>query len=257
MNYNSLSKLEQKEIIEVLTNLGLNEKDRRVYFALLSSGETTISPLSKVLNYPLTTIQSVLIRLDKKGLVNVGKRKSRHVYEANDPSVLKRILERQIEEVSNIMPILNKIKSNEELSGKIKVYYRERVSDVFHEALKSKEKIVYEIVSAKDFQEVIGEKFHFTRRRKKEGVYLKSLRVEKHEIKKYNKTIHELELREAKFLPAEMDFRSSIMMWDNKVAFFATKGEGLAFIVESKSISIMMRQMFDLMWSVSRRMDTV
>lgn len=257
MNFNSLSKLEQKEIVEVLTELGLNEKDRAVYFALLSAGESSISPLSKTLNFPLTTIQSVLIRLDKRGLVNVGKRKTRHVYEANDPSVLKKILERKIEEVGSVIPLLNKIKSEEGFSGKVKIFYRERMSDIFHDALKSKDKMVYEIVSAKDFQEILGEKFHFTKRRKKEGVYLKSLRVEKHEIKKYNKSIHEAELREAKFLPAEMDFRASMMMWDDKVAFFTTKGEGLAWVVESKSNNEMFKQIFEMLWSVSRRMETI
>jgi len=44
------------------------------------------------------------------------------------------------------------------------------------------------------------------------NVRLKSLRVEAREIKKYNKRIHERELREAKFLPAEMNFRGLIMI---------------------------------------------
>ena len=86
---------------------------------------------------------------------------------------------------------------------------------------------------------------------------MKSLRVESEEIKKYNKDTHEAELREAKFLPREMTFQSSIMFWDNTVAFFSTKDEGIAWIVESASIKDMIEQMFEMMWSVSRRMETL
>jgi hypothetical protein len=117
--------------------------------------------------------------------------------------------------------------------------------------------LVYEIVSAKELQKILGEKFHFTKRRMQEKVRLKSLRVEKNEIKKYTRSIHEKELREAKFLPRELTFRSSMMFWDNKVAFFTTKEEGIAWIVESKVLSETMKQLFELLWSVSRRIETI
>jgi len=257
MDFYSLSKLEQKEIIEVLEQFGLNEKDRIVYFSLLKFDEATLTPLSKSVNFPITTIQSVLDRLVKRGLADVTTRKSRHVYKANDPVILKKIVERQMQDLSNILPFLKKLKAEEKRSPKIRVYYKERVADIFHEALKSRDRIVYEIVSAKYFQEVIGEKFHFTRRRVKNGVRLKSLRVEDTEIKKYNKTIHEREIREAKFLPSELNFHASIMFWDNTVAFFSTKQEGIAWTVESSAIFEMIKQIFELLWSVSRRMDTL
>ncbi len=130
------------------------------------------------------------------------------------------------------------------------------VKGLFHEALASKEKPVYEIVAAKDLQEILGEKFHFTRRRLKAGVKLRSLRVEKREIKKYSSATHARELREAKFLPREMTFRCSILFWDDMTAFFAPKDEGLAWVVQSRAVAEMMRQTFELLWSVSRTMET-
>lgn len=255
MSFQTLAKLEQQELIEVLDQFGLKDKDRQVYFALLESGKNTITPLAQSLNFPPTTVQSILKKLNDQGLLNVSMYKSRHVYEAHDPIVLKKILERQITEISNVIPLLNKLKIKEDSDTKIKIYNRSRITDIFHEALNSK--LVYEIVSAHDFQDVLGEKFHFTKRRIEKGVHLKSLRVEEHEIKKYNKQIHEKELREAKFLPREMNFRSSIMFWDNTVAFISTKNEGIAWTVESPIISEMIKQFFDLLWSVSRRMETL
>lgn len=257
MEFNTLSTLEQKEIIEVLEQLGFNEKDREIYFVLLKSGPSTISPVARATGYPVTTVQSVLSRLDKKGVLEVTTKKTRHVYKASDPSIIKKNLERKIQDVGNIIPLLKKISQEERGKAKVKVYYNDRMSDIFHEAINCKNKLVYEIVSAHDFQLILGEKFHFTKRRLEKDIYLKSLRVEEHEIKKYNKTIHKNELREAKFLPREMTFRASMMLWDNTVAFFSSKGEGLAWTVESITITEMMKQMFEMMWEVSRRMETL
>ncbi|MEK7546483.1 MAG: helix-turn-helix domain-containing protein [Patescibacteria group bacterium] len=240
----------------MLSRFGLNAKEQATYLALLPLGETTLTPIARAARLPVTTVQSIMARLVDDGLVAVAKRKSRHLYEAHDPVILRRLLERQIEEAAGIIPHLQKLRAEEGGSARIRVYYRERMTDVFHQALASKGKSIIEIVSARDLQDVLGEKFHFTRRRLKAGVKLKSLRVERHEIKKYSKEAHGRELREAKFLPRELDFRASLMCWDDTVAFFSAKNEGLAWTVESHSIAETVRQLFDLLWSVSRTMET-
>jgi len=256
MQNSNLTKLQLKEITEVLTQFGLNKKDQDVYLALLQTNQITTTPLATLVNLPTTTVQSVVNRLVDQGLIKTSTRKSRHVYEAYDPIVLKKILERQTQDVSGVIPLLKKLKTESTISPKIKVYFRERMTDIFHQALGCKSKLVYEIVSAHDFQLILGEKFHFTRRRVKDNVHLKSLRIEKYEIKKYSRKTHVRELREAKFLPRELTFRGSLMFWDNTVAFFTTKEEGLAWTVESKTMRQTIEQIFELLWSISRRMET-
>jgi len=250
------TKLQQQEITEVLTRLGLNQKDQEVYLALLKSGPVTVTPLANAINCPVTTAQSVLNRLVDRGVIKVGKQKSRHVFEAHDPVVFRRLLERQVQDVASVIPLLQKMQTGSSVTPKIRIFYRERMTDIFHQALKCKSKLVYEIVAARDFQDIIGERFHFTRRRVKDDVRLKSLRVQKREIKKYSKQSHLRELREAKFLPPELNFRCSIMFWDDTIAFFTTKEEGLAWTVQSKTLRKTMEQIFDLLWSVSRKMET-
>lgn len=256
MEIRGLTKLAQKEIHEVLLRFGLAASEREVYLALVAGRWMTVTPLARLTGMPVTTVQSVVNRLVERGLVHVTMRKSRHVYEADDPVVLRRLLEHEIEQVAGIIPLLKKIHSGSEASSKIKVYYRDRVSDIFHAALQAKNKLIYEIVAAKEFQDVIGERLHFTKLRLKYGVRLKSLRVESREIKKYSIGAHIRELREAKFLPREITFRCSITFWDNIVAFIAPPEEGLAWTVESKSFRETTQQLFDLLWSVSRRMET-
>lgn len=240
----------------MLSRFGLREKEQAVYLALLPLGRTTLTPIARAAALPVTTVQSIMTRLTEAGLVSTAKRKSRLLYEADDPIVLRRLLERQAEEAAGVVPFLQKLRTEEGGLAKIKVYERERMTDIFHQALACKSKLVYEIVSARDIQDILGEKFHFTRRRLKHGVHLRSLRVEKREIKRYSADTHVRELREAKFLPAEMTFRCNFMFWDETVAFFTTKDEGLAWVVQSKAMAETMRQVFDLLWSISRKMET-
>ncbi len=251
-----LSSAQQREIQETLDQIGLSLMEQKAYLALLERGVMTATPLAEALEIPLTTTQSLLKRLAERGVVHVTKHKSRSVYEAKDPIVFKNLLEQTLQDLGGVIPLLRTLRTEQVAPARIRIYQRERVTDIFRQALHSKEKMVYELVSARDIQEILGERFHFSKRRIAQGVHLKSLRVESQEIKKYNSQIDARELREAKFLPKEFTFTASIMMWDSTIAFFAASGEGLAWTVQSKSLVLLFRQMFELLWSLGHRMDT-
>lgn len=252
-----ITDLQTKEIDEVLSRFGLKEKEKEVYLALLSTGQTTTTPLGRALDMPTTTVQSILNRLHELGLVSISKHRTRHTYSPYDPSILKEILEEKIKQVSSIIPFLKTIQTetrNTEM--KVRIFYRDRITDILNEALRCKSKLVYEMVSAREIQKIIGEKIHSSKRRIEHGVRLKSLRVRSEEIKKYSAQTHVRELREAKFLPKEFTFKSSVMFWDNTIAFFGTKNEGVACLIENKTIKEMFLQIFEVLWSVSGKMET-
>jgi HTH-type transcriptional regulator, sugar sensing transcriptional regulator len=253
----ALNPNENKEIQEVLTMFGFGPKDQEVYLGLLSFGQSTLTPLARDMGLPVSTVQSAMQRLVKKGVVDVSKRKSRQVFEAADPSVFKDLLKEQAKGIGAILPLLTKLKTDPLITPKLKVFRNERVSEIFNESLECKSGVVLEIVSAKAFQQVIGEKYHYSRRRVKAGVHLKSLRVREHEIKKYSSKTHARELREARFLPPELTFEANVLLWDDTAAFFSTKPEGLHWMVQNKSITEMMKQIFHLLWSVSGKMETL
>ena len=242
---------------EVFEQLGLNQNEIMVYWQLVSLGRATLTPISLAADLPLTTVQTIVKRLVARGWIKVGKNKSRQVYEALDSVIIQKILERQTQEVKQILPLLKKIKADRVVKNKIEIYRGKNIVDLLHKALEGKEKIIYEIVAARNFQITIGEKLHFTKNRVERGIELKSLRVEVEEIKKYNEKIHRRELREAKFLPRELNFDASMMMWDQSVAWFSNADEKTAVLIESGSMVQMQKQIFELLWSVSRKMETL
>ncbi|MCX6714421.1 MAG: winged helix-turn-helix transcriptional regulator [Candidatus Uhrbacteria bacterium] len=254
---NQFTPKQKQEITEVLSGFGFNPKDERVYLALLEMGSTTLTPLARRLSLPVTTIQSTMQRLVKKGVVDVTKNKSRSVFQAHHPDVFKTLLTEQAKSVAGILPLLASLKTETLEQARIKIFERERVTDILNESLNAKSKTVYEIVSAKEFQEVIGEKFHYSKRRVQKNINLKSLRVRSHEIKQYSAATHAKELREARFLPADLSFHASILFWDDTIVIFSTKSEGAHVMITSKSIREMIQQLFELLWSVSGKMETL
>lgn len=254
---NTFTSKQKQEITEVLSGFGFNPKDEQVYLALLEMGQTTLTPLARQLSLPVTTIQSTMHRLIKKGVVDVTKHKSRSLFEAQHPDVFKTLLTEQAKSVAGILPLLASLKTETREQARIKIFERERVSDILNESLNAKSKMVHEIVSAKEFQNVIGEKFHYSKRRVQKNIRLKSLRVRSHEIKTYSAATHTKELREARFLPSDLSFHASILFWDDTVAIFSTKPEGAHIMITSKSIREMIEQIFELLWSVSGKMETL
>lgn len=248
----------QKEIQEVLNSFGLTQKEQTIYCALLQHGEQTLTPLSKIVKLQPTTLQSILYRLIEKDILYTSKRKSKNIYHAHPPKKFQTIIETQLKEIKNIIPLLKKLENSENhASPKVHVYSKKNTHEVLNKILNCKKKLIREIISAHDFQKLIGEKYHFTKKRCEKNIYLESLRIQSHEIKKYSKKIHSKELREAKFLPKELTFQSSIMIWDNSLAIFSSNKEGMIMIIESESISTMAYEIFELLWSVSRKMETL
>lgn len=246
------SHLEQQEINEVLESFKLRPNEREVYLALLQMGPSTVTPLARSVRLPVTTTQSILKRLFDMSIIKISSSKTRQIYEAEDPIIFKKLLERQIEDFGNVIPLLKQMQTDKDSETKIEIYTHQRMADIFYKALSCKEKVMYEIMSPKDFQEILGEKFHLTKRRVDRGIYLKTLRVENFEIKKYTKESHKEKLREVKFLPREFTFQSSIVFWDDSIALFSSRTESLACVITSKSIREMFGQLFDMLWSVSR-----
>lgn len=247
---------QKAEIQESLGQFGLQPREQQAYLFLLENGASTSTPVAQAIHAPLTTTQSILQRLVKKGIVHMARKRSRSIYEAKDPGIFKLLLEQSLKDMGNIIPLLRSMKNEQASQIRLRVYQGANFADIFRHALTTREKVIYEIVSARDIQQLLGEKFHFTRRRIEGKVFLKSLRVEKQEIKKYSAAIHQREMREARFLPRELDFTSSMLCWDDTVAFFSSAKEQLAWVVQSPSLARMLRQVFELLWSVSRRMET-
>ncbi len=63
--------MKNEQLVSILNDLGLSEKEARVYFAALSLGPSTILTLSHAAELKRTTIYALVDSLKKKGLIAI------------------------------------------------------------------------------------------------------------------------------------------------------------------------------------------
>jgi hypothetical protein len=66
----SIKSIQDQEIHESLEQFGLALAEREVYLQLIQHGATTVTPLARSMEEPATTVQSILQRLAKLGVVH-------------------------------------------------------------------------------------------------------------------------------------------------------------------------------------------
>jgi sugar-specific transcriptional regulator TrmB len=83
--------------IQELQQLGLNEKEARVYVAALEFGPTTIAKIAQKSGIKRTTIYEFLTDMSARGLIVASITGKRTLYSAIGPEGLNKLIDRQQE----------------------------------------------------------------------------------------------------------------------------------------------------------------
>jgi len=93
-------------LIESLKNLGLNEKEAKVYLACLELGSATIQELAAKAGLKRTSIYNFLESMKQKGLVNEVKKDGKIFLIAENPADLEKRAQEQLLNYQNALPQL-------------------------------------------------------------------------------------------------------------------------------------------------------
>lgn len=236
-----------------LQELGLAEKESRVYLAALELGSASVQDIAHKagVNRPTTYVQIEF--LAKKGLMSSFIRGKKRYFNAESPEQLMRILDKKKKEIENKQDELEKsmpeLKSLHNLmEDKPKVRYfegKEGLKAIQQDILRTDIKVVKEVTNIDNFQE--SEDDHYRNKVKEK---LKNIPVQVIYTSKEGSIKAEKEgNRKRLFVPLEkFDFPSEIMIYGkNKVAFInPTKTNGV--IVENDDIFNTLNSLFDLAW---------
>lgn len=240
-----------KEVSETFVALGLTESESSLWLALHKLTGASLSDLSREVGLSVSTTQSILKRLVLEGFVLTDTRTQGLFYRPVPVEVVSARLRSLEQSVLAMSPFLDRLSKGVSGLSRVTFFEGRQVLQIFEEMLESKSKLIKEIVSPLPLQNVLGERFHFSRRRVKSGVKLQSLRVRQMEIKQYNRQKNITELREARFLPSGVNFEMSMFIWDDCTAFVSSQGEGFGFISRSRELRVMMESVFGVLWGIS------
>lgn len=240
-----------EHLIKSLQNIGLSDKEAKVYLTLLQLGPSNPYKIAKHSGLKRPTAYIIAEELIKKNFI-VQSPGEKHTYIARSPESLFEESEKKISDSKKVLPELNALKGG--VGDRPTVLYFEGVEGV-KQALMYKVKELHntEIVgfyADSDFttKETRDASIEFNEYRMTHNIKVRGLLTESSHLKDFNKYIEDKTFL-PKFIPKDLySSNASFEFYPNfiKIIFFDT---AMSVIIESPTVAKAMRQIFEMLWS--------
>lgn len=236
-------------LISTLQQIGLEEKEARIYLANLELGKTSIKEIAKKSGIKRTTIYDIIDEMVNLGYIKTTVEGKRKRFVAVGPSELKAIIRKKEALLDEIMPELKDLSN---LKGKKpKIWYFEGVDglrEAYEDTLKNKEKIIYQWASD-DMLDVLGNDWalDYIKKRVRKKIFAQCIAINSEKIRGYKKQ-DKKQLRKTKTInPKNYPFNIELDLYGDRAAFISPKDK-IAVILESPFIANTMKAIFQLSW---------
>ncbi len=255
-------------IESIVKSIGLNEKEGRVFMAVLGHGEQPASTIGKLVKMPRNTTRFVLDRLSERGLVKKKVVGNSQYYSAEEPESLIHILEKK--RIDENAKIDTRIRDLEEVMAELETRFKTghaKPKVTFYEGDEGIMKVYDDTLTS---SETIRSFACFDMMIEKLNEYFKSYFDRRVQKKIPIRWIHPdtpLDIEEAKRDKSEMregcliphqkyHFTPEIQIYDEKLNITSLR-ERLGVIIESREIYGAMSVAFELAWKEAARLDVL
>lgn len=252
------------ELKQILTELGLNEVEIKVFLANLELGPAVASKIATSAGLNRVTSYEALKRLSRKGLVKIRAKKGNKIryFEAEDLETLQDKLEAKKIELQGLIQEAGLLKSEfkslyKMSAGKPVVLFYEGeqgIKRVLKDTLKQNPKEILSFVSADFLESGFGKEFlnSYWSERAKLKIPARGImpRTEK-AISIFTPERNQQELRRLKFIPPELyKFNNLFDIYGDSVSILSLgKGNEHGIIIRSKSIADSLSGLFEFVWA--------
>lgn len=238
-----------EDMNKILEQVGLNDREVKIYLATLELGESTVLPIAQKSGIKRTYCYDILDDLIKKDLVSYYEKNGRRRYVASDPKSIKKLIRDRLANFESILP---------ELSALYKPN-KEKPAVRFFEGAEEIKKIYDDLLNAPDFAaygnfEKITQYYPefpvYAEKQFKRKIPVRDItfRTPENEQLKARYVEHGHELR---FLPQNMVFETDNIIYGDKVAMISYGETVHGLVVESKAIAATQRVLFEQLWKIS------
>ncbi|EKE14232.1 MAG: Transcriptional regulator, TrmB [uncultured bacterium] len=248
----------QIKLFQLITNLGLDDKEARVYLAVLELGSETASKIAKKAEVDRVNSYNMLTSLKNRGLISEVEKSGVKYFSAESPEKLlslgketKEKIETNLTMLQSFLPnFLSLYKTGETRKPKVRFYEGKKgYLSVYKGILEDKPKEFLAIVNYAEFKKLVDVQYEeaWVKQRIKLGIKLRwldfdspSLRQERQEKNK--------KLRQIKFLPNKYKCSGGLFIYPHKLIFFSTSEEFMAVVIENEELAKFSRMVFELLW---------
>jgi sugar-specific transcriptional regulator TrmB len=238
-----------------LREVGLNDKESKIYLTLLQLQEAIVSDIAKKSKQNRSSLYAILDSLCDKGIVTYIIKNNTRYYRAAEPEKLQDMLKDKEEALRLMMPELaalfkpmSKRPVIEILEGKEGI--KTMLNDIIHQR---QEWLAYTAPGAG--KRIMGQYVNlFHKNREKEKIQLKAILLNTREGQNRAKELKKMKYTEVRFIPTTYKSpasnwvysdRIAIMFWDEEFPF--------AVRIIDKKLADSYREHFKMIWNVSEK----
>ncbi len=233
-----------------LVNLGLSEKESKVYLASLELGNSTVQKIAEKAKVNRATAYVIIEELAAKGLVSYFTEGKKQLFCAESPEKLSLLfreqameIQRKHEYLEKLLPELKALKQNEEERPVVRYFegkdgMRAMAEEFFISNHDEPAKMIYSVDLIKNIfseEEIID----LRKRRQNKNVDVEAIVNDENGSLKSDADIV--------IIPSDKyNITSDIAFFDNKVRIATQKGKLAGIIIENKEIANTFKVLFDL-----------
>ena len=239
-------------MIKELEKLGLNEKEAKVYLALLELGESNIQGVSAKSSVKRTTVYDILESLKKKGLITEMTKNKKTILSAEDPRKIESILDEKKDTLKRVLPELLSITNVLDNKPKIKFYEGiDGIKEVYKDTLNYTDQELLAWVSEEAIHSFDNDqKFlnYYLEKRKDKKIWVRAIAPDDEAMQNY-KGLDEKSLRKTKLVSKEeFPFEVEINLYGKNKIGIMSFGEKIGLIIESEKVFKTLQSTFELLW---------
>ena len=240
-----------------LQEIGLNEKEAKVYLASLELGQSTVQDIAKKAGVNRATAYFIIDALMKMGLMSSFHKGKKQYFVAADPDRLVEILEQEKNTIEkrkgNLQKLLPQLQSLTKQTGRPVVRYyegKEGIAAMVDEFLKTKKLTINMAYSVDAVQNVFSEKERNKWRSKR-----LERSIQTKVIYTYEKGIlPEVPHSNRRRVPFDkFPITSDIAVYDDKIRLASLSDRLVGVIIEDKEIAKSLKAVLDLAWEATEK----
>lgn len=235
---------------KVLQNIGLDEKQAKVYLALLELGKATVVQIAKKAAIKRPTCYLILDSLKTKGLVSEIPEKRRTLYAAEDPEILEKNTRQNLLQFHEMLP-LYRAKYNRGVKPTIRFYdTKDAIENLYYNEIFPAEKIYFYGTSVKKINQVwpkmfsIWDGYWSPKKKKNPDNVLEIVDNEPEDIAYAKRYIGRREIR---ILPKGKKFLADSAIYGDKI-LITSLANMFAVSIESPDLADTYRALVELAW---------
>lgn len=240
-----------------LENLGLSEKEAKVYLAFLELGPETVQNIAKKANINRPTTYLQIESLKEKGLMSEFQKGKKTFYSAESPGrllsflgVLEKDLEFKKGEIKRILPLLNDLFVGGGERPKVRFFEGLVGARAMQEDLLSLKSKKIEAFTNLDKLFEIFPKHEDEYTKKRVANSIEAMVIYTRKAGPVENASDLAKLRKTKFIAVDrFPMTADVTIFDNKVALITYKAKPIGVIIEDSDIADAMRAIFYLIWN--------